>query len=310
MQPTCCRGRTARIFEAILSSVTVNPPTPKYRSKVRDEPRYLKPTDYRSPPPPPGTIRYHSDAPLLSDMLRAAKTLNRNGLSARFSGLIASVVECMDSLHALAAVHAWTLTGCPDAIPHPANHVLFPCFHKGLLNLHAAHELTLDGLYGLARPHLRQAFESLMIAKMCATDPESDVFDKWIDGLDLYFTKAILKRLVHPDMAQFLESWGLLCRWTHATVFAGQLSMDLETTEEEAAVNLAFIGVLLNFLDHLLGRHILTPTIKYYVRRYGNEERLVRAKSSLRTSLSSLQPHLGLPSRRLVRDYRATWQLK
>lgn len=243
-------------------------------------------------------------------MLQNAKQLNRENLPKLFPHQTAAIVDGLDCLHALASVHAWPLTSWHDAIPHPANHVLFSCFHKTLVNLHAAHELTLDGLYGVARPHLRQSFESLMIAKLCATDPDSDVFDRWIDGLDLYFTNGVLKRLAHPDATQFSESWSLLCQWSHATVFASQLSLDLETTQREAKVNIAFIGVLLHFTKHLLNTHILTPTVKYYARRYGDEAKAVQAVARLNSSLRTLQSHFGPPSRRLVRDYRATWRLK
>jgi hypothetical protein len=243
-------------------------------------------------------------------MLEDARQLNRARLPELFPAQTAAVVHGLDSLHAVAAVHAWTLTSWHDAIPHPANHVLFSCFHKTLLSLHAAHNLTLDGLYGIARPHLRQAFESLMIAKLCATDPASEVFDKWIDGLDLYFTNGILKRIAHPDTSEFSETWRLLCNWSHATVFASQLSLDLETTREETGENLAFIGVLLNFQDHLLNRHILTPTVKYYADRYGDRAKLAESKALLKSALTALQLHLGTPSRRLVRDFRATWQLR
>jgi len=243
-------------------------------------------------------------------MLSEGKQLNRTKLQDHFQPQIAAVNEGLDALHALAAIHAWTLTSWHDAIPHEANHVLFACFHKTLLSLHVALELTLDGLYGLARPHLRHAFESMMIAKLCATDPSSDIFDKWIDGIDLYFTNGIIRRITHPDTSQFVESWGLLCRWSHATVYAAQFSMDLQTTTDESGVNLAFIGVLLNFEDHLLSRHILTPTVRYYAGRYGSKKRLADAKLGVRSSLAILREILGDPSRRLVRDFRATWVLK
>jgi hypothetical protein len=243
-------------------------------------------------------------------MLQKAKQLNRANLPGLFPAQTAAVVQSLDNLHAIAAFHAGTIASLQDAAPHPANRVLFSCFHKTLLSLYAAHESTLDGPYGIARPHLRQAFESLMIAKLCATDPASDVFDKWIDGLDLYFTNGILRRIVRPDTGQFSESWRVLCKWSHATVFANQLSLDLEATVEQTAVNLAFIGALLNFQDHLLNRHILTPTMKYYAERYGDKSKLAEAKTALRISLSTLKSHLGLPAKRLVRDFRATWQLK
>lgn len=288
----------------------MNPPAPKYRSPVRDQPRLIEPTDYRAPAPPPGSIQYHSGAPDFSRILVEAKALNRKTLANLYAEETSAIARSLDALHSLAATHAWALTNWIDAVPHPANHVLFACFHKTLLSLHVAHELTLDGLYGMARPHLRQAFESLMIAKLCATDPESEVFDKWIDGLDLYFTNGVLRRIVSPDTSQFSESWRHLCQWSHATVFAAQLSLDLQTTEAESGVNLAFIGALLNFQDHLLNQHILTPTVKYYVKRYGDEERLVGAREQLKASLASLREILGAPSRRLVKDYRAKWLLK
>lgn len=288
----------------------MNQQAQKYRSKVRDVPRQLTPTDHRAPPPPPGTIHYHSRASRLSEMLREGKHLNRAKFEEQFQGQIGALREGLDSLHAMAAVHAWTLTSWHDAIPHEANHVLISCFHKSLLNLHVALELTLDGLYGMARPHLRQAFESLMIAKLCATDPTSDIFDKWIDGLDLYFTNGIVRHIDTPDTSQFVETWGLLCRWSHATVYAAQLSMDLHTTTDESAVNLALVGVLLNFEDHILNRHILTPTVRYYAGRYGNKKKLAEAKEGVRSSLAIVREVLGPSSRRLVRDFRATWTLR
>jgi hypothetical protein len=191
-------------------------------------------------------------------MLLEGKQLNRKELGEAYRAESTAIVSALDDLHAWAAFHSWTFNGWIDAVPHEAHDVLFACFHKALLSLHCTHELTLDGLYGLARPHLRHAFESLMIAKYCATDPSSDIYDRWVDGVDLYFTNGVLKKLAHPDTSEFSDLWQLLCQWSHATVFASQLSLDLQTTREQAALNLVFVGVLLHFSNHLLNTHILT----------------------------------------------------
>jgi hypothetical protein len=272
--------------------------------------RALLSTDYRSPYPVPGAIEYHSRAPDFSTMLSDAKTLNREALGRLFLPESTAIVRGLDALHSLAGAHAWTHTFCANAGPHPADHVLFACFHKTLLSLHAAHELTLDGLYGVARPHLRQSFESSMIAKLCAVDPDSEVFDKWIDGLDVYFTNGVLRRIACPSTDQFSQSWDLLCRWSHATVYASQLSLDLKTTESGSRINFALIGVLLHFQSHLLTRHMLTPTAKYYALRYGNRERIIYSRQSLKAVLSTLYGSLGPASRRLVKDFKTKWRLK
>lgn len=285
-------------------------PTKKYRSAIRDQPRMIRIRDASQVPAKPGEILYGRNAPLLSKMLAEAKALNRSGLLDAFEAESNAVVAALDHLHALAAFHSWTFNSWADAIPHAAHAVLFPCFHKTLFSLHAAHELTLDGLYGVARPHLRHAFESLMIAKFCATDPDADLYDKWVDGIDLYLTNGLLKKLSYPETDEFATAWSLLCRWSHATVFANQLSLDLDTTREEADLNLALIGVLIHFSYHLLNSHILTPTIKYYSRRYGKKSTCAQSKADLKVALAILRERLGPGSRRLIKDFRATWRIK
>lgn len=243
-------------------------------------------------------------------MLAEVKSLNRVELKRLYPTVITAANDAIDGLHSLASFHAWTLTSWIDATPHAANHVLFPCFHKTLLSLHAALELTLDGLFGLARPHLRQAFESLIIAKFCAMDPQTDIFDRWIDGLDFYFTNGILKKIEAPDISQFSETWNLLCKFSHATVYANQLSLDLETTKEETEFNLAFVGAMIHCTYHLLNSHILTPTVKYHAARYGRSSRGNDAKVALKISLDTLRSAFGSASARIVRDYRSAWRVK
>lgn len=243
-------------------------------------------------------------------MLADAKKLNRIELARVFSTSSKAIVDGLDAVHALASQHAPTFRSPVGPQLNPAHDVLFACFHKTLLNLHTAHELTLDGLYGLARPHLRQAFESLMIGKHCSCDPESDIFDRWIDGVDLYFSNGILKKLVNPDTAQFQQFWTMLCHWSHATVYASQLSLDLETTVDESGINLALIGSLAECVDHLLCTHLLTPSVRYYAKRYGREQTTPEARTKFKESLPSLRAIRGPLARQLVKDYRAKWCLK
>lgn len=285
-------------------------PPAKYRSAHRDKPRVAQALDCEPGKPAPGSLLYHSGAPLLSAMLADAKGLNRAALTAEFAGPSTAVRDCLDAMHRFAAEHAWTFSSGAFSDLNAAHDILFACFHKTLLSLHVAHELTLDGMYGLARPHMRQAFESMMIAKYCSCDPESDIYDRWIDGVELYFSNGILKKLVSPTPAQFQESWTLLCKWSHATIFANQLSLDLETTRDQTGVNLAFIGVLLDFVDHVLCAHLITPSVRYYEKRYGDGLIAEQARLRTREALHTLREIRGPASRRLAKDFRARWRLK
>jgi hypothetical protein len=243
-------------------------------------------------------------------MLAEAKALNRTELAKSFGRPSSAIVNSIDALHILASEHVWTFDGWLAGTPNTAHDVLFACFHKTLLSLHTSHELTLDGLYGLARPHLRHAFESLMIAKYCSCDPDSDVFDRWIDGMDFYFTNGVLKKLSAPGIGQFDEVWSLLCKWSHATIFANQMSTDLESTGEQTGVNLAVIGALLECTHHLLNSHILTPTIKYHGERFDDDLMIAQARMRLNLNFTVLREIRGSVSRKLVKEYRSTWRLK
>jgi hypothetical protein len=72
----------------------------------------------------------------------------------------------------------------PYAAVNEVQRLLTPCFHKGLLSLYVAQSLTFEGLYGSARPLMRQAFEFLVIGKFCSAHRTSEVFDKRIDRMD------------------------------------------------------------------------------------------------------------------------------
>lgn len=83
--------------------------------------------------------------------------------------------------------------------------LLFSSLYKSLLSLYVCHKLTTEGLFGLGRTHLRHVFESLMIAKFCSVDASTEVYDKWADGIDVYLTDAILKKLVIRQRLSFLR---------------------------------------------------------------------------------------------------------
>lgn len=290
-------------------------PKQPYRSKLRDEPRII----YYSPELPPrkqkevvqtsGQLNYVVKGPSFSQTYENARRHNRKELTKLFQEESASIVETINDIYLIASGYLWVIYGDPCAQVSPVQKVLFPCFHQSLLGVYASHDLTMSGLWGLARPHLRHAFESLMIAKYCSVNPSSDVFDRWIDGVEIYFGNAVLKKLSHPDPVEFKVLWALLSDWSHSTIHAGQPYLELKGTDSEAGLNFGIIEVLLQCLYHLLVSHIVTPSVRYYGDQHRDDDNKVDvAKKRILLAFKHHRSLLGPRSLRLIRDYRATWK--
>jgi hypothetical protein len=205
---------------------------------------------------------------MFSEIAGNARRANAAVLAKMFAVENSALTKAFDHLYLLASRYMWVIYHDPYARVSPVQDVLFPCFHKSLLSLYVSHQLSQDGLYGPARPHLRHAFESLMVAKYCSANPHSDVFDRWIDGVDIYFTNAVLKKINDPTLVEIQQFWGVLCRWTHSTVFAGQPNLAIGESTSEVSINIGLIGVLLRWATHLLESHMVTPSVRYYGNRY------------------------------------------
>lgn len=242
-----------------------------YRSKRRDEPRLLHPVDYtpgdKPKPLPPGTINYSQDGPLLSEIIESGRRHNGRLVLAHFADESTALVTAIDNLYFRATEHLPLMYTFLDVQVNEALAVLVPCFHHSLLSLHVSHSLTAEGLYGPAHAHLRHAFEALIIAKFCSVNPAADVYDRWVDGVELYFTNSVLKKVVRPSLYETRVLWRLLCEKSHATIWSGQPDLHLESRLADVRFNFAIIGVLIRWASHLYSSHILTPSASYYGRR-------------------------------------------
>lgn len=282
-----------------------------YRSKRRDEPRVFEPFGL-SPPdfkPQSGIFHYSPQDKPFSETYAQAIIHNQTVLSKKYSEESRSIIECCDDLYIHASKYIGLIYNWPDSLPNPSQHVIFPCFHKTLLNLYSSHQLTMSGQYGIARPLLRQSFESLLIAKFCSSSPESDVFDRWIDGEDLYFTNAVIKKISIPSTDEFRIAWKVLCEWSHSTIYASQPHLGTTEAEQEASLNFAFTVIFLQWSFHLLNRHIVTPSVRYYGNRYKQTDTGEKAIDRLKRNFKWQSQMLGKASRRLIRDYKSTWKI-
>jgi hypothetical protein len=139
-------------------------------------------------------------------------------------------------------------------------------------------------------------------------NPDSDVYDKWIDGVDVYFTNAIIKNISYPPTEEFVQVWRLLCQWSHATVYAGQAGVRLSEAREGTIINVGFSEVFVQWIYHLMYRHMLTPTVRYYGDRYADTRKSEKARLRLKKAFKYHKKYLAPGSLRLIKDFQATWR--
>jgi hypothetical protein len=264
--------------------------------------------DLANPPSPKaGVFEYRQNGPSFFDLVEKGRIENSMRLKTEFTKEFEELTKAFNLIYLLASRYMWVIYHEPYASVSPVQDVLFPCFHKSLISLYVAHDLSREGLYGPARPHLRQAFESLMIAKYCSANPESDVFDRWIDGVDIYFTNAVLKKIKKPVLVEIPVIWKILCEWTHSTVFAGQPDIALQKETTEVQANIGLIGVFLRWTTHLMSSHMVTPSVRYYGNRYTRNPEAARASKLLKQFFTWQYQYLGEGSKALIKEYRARW---
>ncbi len=285
-----------------------------YRSKRRDEPRRLRPRatlvhDPKQDRNPPGSISYARDAPPLSETLQRGVHANRRILNQELGEELKRLEAALDDAYAYSTEHVPLMDVVPELQPNEVWQVVVPCYHSALFSLATAVFLTKTGFYGPGHSLMRLAFEALIIGKFCSVAPQSDVYDRWVDGVDLYFSNSVLKKIKKPELAETRILWKRLCQNSHATIWSGQPDLQLVDSLEDARYNLTVIGILLRWLSHLHVGHIVTPSVAYYGRRYRRTERSESARRGLRAFWTWQQRSLSRAGKALIREYVGRWQV-
>jgi hypothetical protein len=198
------------------------------------------------------------------------------------------------------------------------NALLLNAFHNNLFSSYAVLLLTVSGLYGPARPILRAIFECLMIAKFSAVSENTAVMQRWHNRETVYFSKCVLKKIVIPDPEAFSDMWNLLCDFSHASRYYGQVSIELdEVDSEQQSLNLAILNALLECNYHLLNSLLITSEIAYMAKFYITG--VVPAKRSYdipelrkkaHCQFSENRTFLGSESIKLIAAYKRKWVVK
>jgi hypothetical protein len=257
----------------------------------------------------PGNM-FFSQRPKFIRILNAATRFNKKELSKLYAKDFKLINQCLDDFWIIISRYTMAVYQWVEVKPHPMQELLFSCLYKNLLSVYVCHKLTMDGLFGLGRPHLRHIFESLMIAKFCAIDASTEVYDRWADGIDVYLSEAILKNIVRPSTTEFSEIWKQLCRYSHATIYAGQVGFTLEETKEGTKLNISLTVIFMQWMYHLIYKYMVTRTMRYYGDYYAPTQSAEKARVRLRKAFQSQRKLLPPASLRLDRHYCASWKLK
>jgi hypothetical protein len=213
-------------------------------------------------------LDYRRGGPPFVELAETIEGENASIVDAEHGAELKTLRACLDCLYAIASEFAWHLNTPHVAIQNKATMILFSTFHKNLIALHTSLKLTRLGLYGPARSMLRHVYEALLIAKFCALSNETTLFEKWKEGDVVYLTNGVLKKLLAPDTSAFSDLWGLLSNYSHATVYAQQVNLSVHASPDDVPLNLVYLRILVDCQAHLLGSHLVTPSMQYYTKRY------------------------------------------
>jgi hypothetical protein len=255
---------------------------------------------------------YDRRSPPLTELFVEMCDRNATSLDRAMGDDLRRVDEILDGLYRLMGYYLPNFGGWAGAAVNPSTQILFPCFHKGLISLATASSLTKRGLYGPARPLLRHAFESAVIGKFCAVHHESTVFDKWMDGYEVWLGREVLPAILRPTPDALKRLWSELSSFTHSTVYAGQVSLRMTDSDDVKAVwlNLALVAVLSQCLYHLLSTHMATSSVRWYLSYYGDGE---GAKAVAAVTKKEMQEfsrrRLSPEARKVVTEFRARWSV-
>ena len=197
--------------------------------------------------------------------------------------------------------------------------MLFISFHKNFFSFYSAYKLTTQGLFGPARPLMRNIFEALMISKFCYLSDNPTVLKKWDSGQIVYFSNSILKKIINPSPKPFYDFWGIICDQSHATKSAMQFTLELIEEDELSNVlgNFAVLAALLECNYHLLNSLLITPELynmaKYYISRYSFKENKFMIPELRKTAHKEFKKNRGYLSSEaisLIWAYRRKWDIK
>ena len=250
----------------------------------------------------------------LTAYLRAIQKQNAETTTTNFQKTLSCIDALFDIQHKIASIFFDALYVQEKLYRNvsQSQQLLFSAYHKNTFSLFAALELTRVGMHGSAKANLRHAFEALMIAKFCSLAVNQKVLERWVSGKHISLGAGILRNIDEPNPEPFWTLWGTLSDYSHATIYAQQVSLQVENEVKEIDLNLVLLQVLLECNYHLLNSYFATPKLRYYAEVYGDGKTLTipALRQEARIIFRGTRAHLGERSVKLITAYKRKWVLK
>lgn len=255
-------------------------------------------------------VVYSNDRLDFFQLMKDIELSNEELTGQQFGQDIEIIKNGLDVMYSIASHFVWTLNS-----PYIANlprgvTAIFSAFHKNMFAFYSALRLVRMGFYGAARMNMRHIFEALLIAKYCSVSHSVDIYERWKEGDMVYLSKGVLRKIASPDTSAFNEFWGLLSDFTHATVYAQQVSLNIRNIKNDIDVSFIFLRMLLDCQYHLLNTHLITPSMEYYTKRYRKHGYMVpELRKKMRNLLINSNKSLIDRPKEIIRNYKAEWKI-
>ncbi len=137
-----------------------------------------------------------------------------------------------------------------------------------------------------------------------------NLISKRVAGETIYFSNAILKKIIVPDITELKTLWEILCKASHATIYSYQITMKFEEIENEISANLAILSMLLGCNFHLINKHYVTNSMIYLAKRYHSQEgEFQRRRDSAKIATQGVTQFLSQTGRQVIKEYSRVWKL-
>jgi hypothetical protein len=245
--------------------------------------------------------------------LRAKTSESRVAIHAQCGRRVEEVEELLDLVYSSACGYLHNLDlalayGLEQRDRDPS--LGMSAFHKGMLGLFSALELTLVNLYGSARPILRQVFEWAVLAKYYLVFSDTEILKKWADREPVSLGRDVLSKLPFGTRSKLTGFWHDLCRHTHASTAAQQMFVEPVDGDQGPQLNLGWIRMMAECLYHLLNSWMIPRSHRDLVGRCLPEEELGSEKDRkfrTRQLLTETGKRLTPNARGIVYAYRRNW---
>lgn len=294
---------------------------PPYVSALRNRPRTgISPPPIDNPEseeclacnldPSLGRFAFRPSGPPFIETVEKSSARNRSLVNKSFGTDCQRLHDIIELEYRIYSHYAFIIEGWGDARVNNSTDILAPTFLNNLLSLCTSQQLTEAGHVLNARLIMRHVFEGLMIAKLSSVDHSSEVFDKWLDGVQINFTNEVLKRIRKPGTDGFKQLWRLLSECVHSSRNSIQIDLIIDSETNAEVLNLIWITMLLESNYHLLSSHLITPSMRNYHNTFAPPDDLDENLSSIRQLFKkNREIWLGKGARSFIHLFKATWTL-